>query len=140
MPKARKSLCKALPSEKIVSTHAIELSFPEDIRVHPVFHINLLKPVATEPHAGHIQPLLPPIEIDGEVEWEVNAIIDSRYTRQAKKLQYRLQWNGYSKLIWEDASNITNATNLLHKFHTPYPKKPGLGPHSKAHGLVGACA
>ena len=129
------------PVKKVVSTYAIELVLPEDIRVHPIFHVNLLKPVATDlPHAGHIQPPPPPIEVDGDVEWEVNAIVDSRYTGRAKKLQYRVQWTGYAELTWEDAANITNATDLLHDFHTRYPRKPGLGAHGQAHGLAGARA
>ena len=80
------------PVKRIVSTHAIELTLPEDIRVHPVFHVNLLEPAATDPpHAGHIQPPPPPIEVDGEAEWEVTAIVDSRYFGRARKLQYRVQ-------------------------------------------------
>ena len=122
------------PVKKVISTHAVELVLPEDIRVHPVFHVNLLEPAATDPHAGHIQPPPPPVEVDGEIEWEVNAIVDSRYTGRAKKLQYRVQWTGYAELTWEDAANITNATDLLHDFHTRYPRKPGPG----AHGLAGA--
>ena len=75
------------PVRRVISTYAVELVLPEDIRVHPVFHVNLLEPTATDPpHAGHIQPPPPPIKVDGEVEWEVNAIVDSRYTGQAKKL------------------------------------------------------
>ena len=78
--------------KKVISTHAVKLVLPEDIRVHFVFHVNLLEPAATNsPHAGHLQPLPPPIEVDSEVKWEVNAIVDSRYTGQAKKLQYRVQ-------------------------------------------------
>ena len=124
------------PVKKVISTHAVELVFPEDICVHSVFYVNLLEPAATDLHAGHIQPPPPPIEVDGKAEWEVNAIVDSRYTRQSKKLQYQVQWTGYSELTWEDAANITNATDLLHDFHTRYPRKPGPG----AHGLAGARA
>ena len=126
--------------KQIVSTHAIKLTLPEDICVHPVFHVNLLEPAATDPpHAGHIQPPPPPIEVDGEAEWEVNAIVDSRYTGRSKKLQYRVQWTGYSELTWEDATNVTNAADLLHDFHTRYPRKPDPGPRG-AHGLAGARA
>ena len=78
--------------KKIVSTHAIELELPEDIRIHPVFHVNLLEPTATDPpHPGHIQPPPLPIEIDGETEWEVEAIVDSQYFGRSKKLQYRVR-------------------------------------------------
>ena len=85
--------------KKVISNHAVELVLPEDIHIHPVFHVNLLELTATNPpHAGHIQPPPPPVEVDGEVEWEMNAIIDSRYFGRAKKLQYRVQWAGYAEL------------------------------------------
>ena len=135
--------CRAgpYPVKRVISIHAVELVLPEDIRVHPVFHVNLLEPAATDPpHAGHIQPPPPSIEVDGEAEWEVNAIVDSRYTGRSKKLQYRVQWIGYAELTWEDATNITNATDLLSDFHTRYPRKPGPGAHGEARGLAGACA
>ena len=119
------------PVRIVVSTHAIELVLPEDMQVHPVFHVNLLEPTATDkPHAGHIQPPPPPVEIDGETKWEVAAIVDSRYFGQTKKLQYRVQWAGYDELNWEDATNITNAPDVLNNFHIRYPMKPS--PHSLA--------
>ena len=94
-----KRLCRKLenrragpyPVKRVVSNHAIELVLLDDIRVHPVFHVNLLKSAvnaADPPHPGHIQPPPPPIEVDGEAEWEVAAIVDSRYYSRAKKLQY----------------------------------------------------
>ena len=44
------------PVKKIISTHAVELVHPENICMHPVFHVNLLEPAAVDPpHAGHIQ-------------------------------------------------------------------------------------
>ena len=129
--------CRAgpYPVQRIISPYLIELVLPEDICVHPVFHVNLLEPAATDPpHAGHIQPPLPPIEVDGEAEWEVNAIVDSRYYGQTRKLQYRVQWTGYAELTWEDATNIMNTADLLNDFHTRYSRKPG----PRAHGLAGA--
>ena len=112
--------------KRIISNHAVELDLPNDLRVHPVFHVNLLEPAATDdPHPGHVQPPGPPIEVDGETEYEVTAIVDSRLFGRNKKLQYRVQWTGYSELNWEDAPNITNATDLLHEFHSRYPNKPG---------------
>ena len=77
--------------KKVISTHAVELVLPEDIRVHPVFHVNLLEPAATDPHAGHIQPPPPLIEVDGEAKWEVTTIVNSGYFGWAKKLQYQIQ-------------------------------------------------
>ena len=70
----------------------------------------------------------------------MNAIVDSCYTGRSKKLQYQVQWAGYAELTWEDATNITNATDLLNDFHTRYPRKPGLGAHGKAQSLASACA
>ena len=137
-----KRLCRKLENwragsysvKKVISTHAIELVLPKDLCVHPVFHVNLLEPAATdEPHAGHMQPPPPPVEVDGKVEWEVAVIVNSRYFGRTKKLQYRVQWVGYAELIWENAINITNATDLLTDFHTRYPRKPG----PEAHGLTG---
>ena len=126
------------PVKRIVSTHAIELELPDNIRIHPVFYVNLLEPATTNPpHASHIQPPPSPIEIDGKEKWEVNAIVDSRYFGRTKKLQYRVQWLGYAELTWEDAVNITNAPDLLNNFHTRYPRKPGSGAYNLARAWRG---
>ena len=77
---------------RVISTHAVELVLPEDIRVHLVFYVNLLKPATINPpHAGHIQPPPSPIEVDGEAEQKVTAIVNSRYFGHANKLQYWVQ-------------------------------------------------
>ena len=63
--------CRAGPYlvKRIVSTHAMKLTLPEDICVHLVFYVNLLEPAATDPsYAGHIQPPPPPVKVDGETE------------------------------------------------------------------------
>ena len=78
--------------KKIVSNHAVELNLPSDNYGHLVFHINLFKPAAIDdPHLGHVQPPGPPIKVDGETEYEVTSIVDSRLFERTKKLQYRVQ-------------------------------------------------
>ena len=135
MPKARNRRAGPYPVKKIVSIYAIEFVLPENICVHLLFHVNLLKSAATDPpHAGHIQPPSSPIKVDGEAKWEVTAIVNSRYFGGAKKLQYQVQWTGYAELTWENAANITNAVDLLNDFHRRYPRKPG----PRAYGLAGA--
>ena len=71
----------------IISNYAVELDLPNDHHVHPVFHVNLLEPAATyDPHPGYVQPPSPPIEVDGEIKYEVTAIVDSRLFKKTKKL------------------------------------------------------
>ena len=76
----------------MISNYAVKLDLPSDLHVHPVFHVNLLKPATTDdPHLGHVQPSSPPIEVNRETEYEVAAIIDSRLFGRTKRLQYRVQ-------------------------------------------------
>ena len=52
------------------------MDFPADIKVHPVRHISDLEPAANDPYPSHIASPLPPVEIDGEEEWEVEEVLD----------------------------------------------------------------
>ena len=59
---------------------------------------------------GFKQPAPPPLEIiDGEEEYEVDEILDSRIYR--KKLQYLVKWKGYGHgdNTWEPVSSCENA-------------------------------
>jgi len=62
----------------LVGTHAYELDIPDTVRKHRVFLISLLHLAADDPMPGQI--LLPPLPVvvDGEEEWEVEEILDSR--------------------------------------------------------------
>ena len=56
--------------KRIISNYAVELDLPGDFYIHPVFHVNLLKPAATDnPHPGHVQSLDPSIKYYGETEY-----------------------------------------------------------------------
>ena len=70
----------------------------------------------------------PPIEIDGEPEYELEEIIDSRLHRD--KLEYSAKWTGYfpeHDKTWYPAEIFENASIAIEQFHSRYPRKPGLG-------------
>lgn len=57
------------------------------MRIHPVFHVSLLEHAADDPFPGQ-QPLPPPppVEVDGEGEYRVDEVLDSRLLGWWRKL------------------------------------------------------
>lgn len=111
---------------KKVGASAYELAIPKTWKaIHPVFNESLLTPYH-EPHfPSQKKPPPPPPElVDGEVEYEVESIDDSRLYKG--KLQYLVNWKGYPKeeRTWEDASNLKNSPELVEKFHRENPSAP----------------
>ena len=54
------------------------LKVPKGMRIHPVFHSSLLRLDPNDPLPNQVIPPPPPVEIEGEQEWEVQEILDSR--------------------------------------------------------------
>jgi hypothetical protein len=46
--------------------------------VHPVFHVSQLEPATPNTIPNHIQPPPPPVEVNGEPEYEISEILDSK--------------------------------------------------------------
>ena len=55
-------------------------------KIHPVFHVSLLEPYHENKWEGRVQEPPPPEEIEGELEYEVEEILDSKIVRG--KLKY----------------------------------------------------
>lgn len=84
--------CSTCPSKKLseknmgpftiiaqAGTHSFTLRLPDSVRaIHPVFHVSQLKPTTPNLIPGQTQPLLPPVEVDGEPEYEISEILDSK--------------------------------------------------------------
>lgn len=111
-----------------VGSHAYKLELPSTMKIHPVFHVNLLTPKEI-PHLpdipGRVSPPNPPIEVEGEEHFEVEYIKDSRkYNRQ---VQYLVKWKGYenpNEDTWEPIKNLWNCLDVIRDFHRAYPNKP----------------
>jgi RNase H-like domain found in reverse transcriptase/Integrase zinc binding domain/Chromo (CHRromatin Organisation MOdifier) domain len=103
---------------KLISLVASQLDLPISWNIHPVFHNNLLTPyVETNAHGPNFtRP--PPDLINGEAEYEVEAIRSHCYFGKNKRLQYLLKWKGYPKAdnTWESEDQL-NAPDLLKQYN-----------------------
>ena len=82
--------------------------------IHDVFHASLLTPYYETVAHGPNFPASPPDVINGEMEYEVEHILDSHHTGRGRHLEYLVRWKGYSKAddSWEPQQNI-HAPDLL---------------------------
>jgi Chromo (CHRromatin Organisation MOdifier) domain len=103
---------------KLISPVASQLDLPISWNIHPVFHNNLLTPyIETNAHGPNFtRP--PPDLIDGEAEYEVEAIRSHRYFGKNRRLQYLLKWKGYLEAnnTWESEDQL-NAPDLLKQYN-----------------------
>ena len=96
------------------------LMLPTQWKMHNVFHGSLLLPYHETKEHGCNFPEPAPELIEGQPEWEVKDILDSRWYR--RKLQYLIKWKGYSDAhnSWEPKEDV-NAPMLLTAFHGQNP-------------------
>ena len=107
---------------KKVSSHAYELDVPISLKIHPVIHIRYLK----QPKEALRFPNIivdyrkPPVFIDNNQEYEVEAILKKRLRKYGRgsRMEYLIHWMGYpsEEDSWEPRSNLTNCGDLLKEF------------------------
>ena len=83
-----------------------ELSLPQNMRIHTVFHISLLEPAPPD------APLQEEFEATDE-EYEVERILDHRVSNDQKEYYVKWKGYGYESNIWEPTSHLTNCQDLL---------------------------
>jgi hypothetical protein len=92
------------------------------VRLHPVFHVSLLEHAASDPLPGQLSPPAPAVIVDGEEEWEVERILDSRtYYRH---FQYLVKWKGYDAPTWQPVEDMEHAVEAIREFHRLNPDRP----------------
>jgi hypothetical protein len=106
---------------KEVGKYAYQLDLPATMDVHPVFHVSLLEPTRWDPLSGQYLPPPEPVIVDGESQYEVEEVVDSRVFR--RQLQYLIKWRGWDDLTWEQATEV-NKLKAIDVFHAQHPNKP----------------
>src|SRR3954463_12436004 len=99
-----------------ISPVAYKLDLPTTLKIHPVFHVSLLKPYQQPtdyPHRETTSPPPPEITINDDTEYEVEQILDDRTKRHKK--EYLVKWKGYPEYdsTWEPEDHLINAEEVI---------------------------
>ena len=93
---------------QVMSAVNYRLELPTQWSIHPVFHIDLLTPYReTAMHGPNYQRPSPEL-VNGEEEYVVEKILDSRLFGRGRRLQYLVKWEGYpdSDNQWVDKDDV----------------------------------
>ena len=115
---------------KVLSPITYQLALPPQWKIHDVFHADLLTPYHETKLHGPNFTRPPPDLIDGEEEYEVEEILQSRRFGKGHKVQYLVKWKGYpeSDNQWVDWDNL-HADEVIVDFKK---KNPAAVSHIKA--------
>ena len=115
------------PITQLVGKAAARLQLPPTYRIHPVFHVSLLKPYR---QSEYTQTPPPPLQVDDEgiPVYEVEDILAHKPLKQGRQTtwQFLVKWKGYGHEhnSWEPYSNIATKDLTLQ----PYWEKIGGRP------------
>ena len=100
------------------------LALPPALRLDDVFHVDCLSPYKGNEVNGLTPPPPDPVTIDGEEEYEVDHIRDSKMF--GRTLKYLVCWKGYGEGedTWEPLSNLANSPQVVEDFHARNPGTP----------------
>jgi hypothetical protein len=100
------------------------LNLPPVLKIHDVFHVDRLSSYKGNEVNGLLPPPPEPVTVDGEEEYKVDHIRDSKVF--GRTLKYLIHWKGYGEGedTWELAKNLSNAKAKVDKFHAVNPGAP----------------
>jgi transposase InsO family protein len=110
-----------------ISSHAFRLELPDKMRIHNVFHVDMLEkaPAASDIPNRKVAPP-GPVETDNGEEYHVEEIVDMR--KRGRSLQYLVRWKGYQDAAdyetWAKPADLKNAQEELNNFLEKLKKAP----------------
>ncbi|KAJ9532418.1 hypothetical protein QJQ45_010564 [Haematococcus lacustris] len=103
--------------EAKINANAYRLTLPANMsRLHPVFHVSLLKKYS----GSDVGIMPPPVEwMDETPVYYVERLLDHRYVRAGKAGEFLVQWEGYDASFntWEPRANLTGCDKLLAEYN-----------------------
>jgi len=121
IPKAKLGLQRVgpFPILEKVGNLAYELQLPDDWRIHPVISVTQLELAKTDPFDRSTSPS-PPVDVDGEEQWEVEAIVRSelRGRGRNRRQHYLVRWKGFGPEVvsWIPAEDMDHSSELVEEF------------------------
>ncbi|KAJ9527669.1 hypothetical protein QJQ45_025946 [Haematococcus lacustris] len=101
----------------LVGAVAVKLDLPASMsRLHPVFHVSLIKPY-TGTDVGFMPP--PVTWMDETPVYYVERLLDHKGVKDNKASFYLVQWEGYDSThnTWEPRSNLTDCDKVLAEYN-----------------------
>ena len=91
----------------------------------------MLEPATPNEIPNRTVSLPPPIQVQGELEYEIAEVLDSKLDRRHTcKLLYYIWWLGYEgtdeEYSWLPATELEHAKDLISDLHSAYLNKPRL--------------
>ncbi|KAL0152330.1 hypothetical protein M9458_052053 [Cirrhinus mrigala] len=110
-----------------------KLQLPPQYRIHPTFHVSLLKschePLLPSTEPGQEEEIPPPLVLEEGSIYSVKEILQSRH--RGGRLEYLVDWEGYGpeERSWVPRDDILDPTLILefHAAHPEYPAPRGRG-------------
>uniref|UniRef100_A0A8C6PCB6 Gypsy retrotransposon integrase-like protein 1 n=1 Tax=Nothobranchius furzeri TaxID=105023 RepID=A0A8C6PCB6_NOTFU len=108
----------------VPSSTTVRLDLPSSLRVHPVFHVSMVKPVVSSPLCPSPPPPPPARLYKGGLVYTVRKILASR--RRGRGIQYLIDWEGYGpeERSWVPGSFIEDPS-LIREFEAASAGTPG---------------
>jgi hypothetical protein len=100
-----------------VGRNAVKLELPESLKlVHPTFAVSLVKPFMIRAGVA-----LPPVCIGGELEWEVEAIVDHNFVKSKSKrtlslAEFKVKWKGDYEHSWHEFADFENSIETVERY------------------------
>ena len=114
------------PIIKVVGKRAFRVQLREDSQAHPTFQVQLLEPYRVSREESRRKRPPTPKPIDGEVNYVVQEIIESRRDnrKKGKPVEYFVLWEGYpnEEGTWETYDKLKRiAEGALQEFRAKNP-------------------
>jgi hypothetical protein len=118
-PKFMSKFAGPFPIVERVFKDVYKLELPPEIKVHPTFHVSLLKPFKEDTlWPNRKQVIRPPPDLVGDhLEYEVEGILKCRNHKRKGK-EYLVKWRGFheKEATWVAARDMVNAKEIVKRF------------------------
>jgi hypothetical protein len=100
---------------EVIGRSAVKLDLPASMQIHPTVSVSLVKPFMIRAGVD-----LPPVVINGELEWEVDAVVDHNIVQTKNKkttiVEFRVRWKGDYEDSWHEFVDFEHSIDSVQRY------------------------